>query len=72
MTSYYPTLSVITAAGFQSFRELYKVISHQGCQHDEYYTITYVDHLGNMQQLQVPVWKVMYNSIMEITRIRRR
>ena len=72
MISYYPTLAVIAAAGFTSFRELYRKISAQGCQHDEYYTIIYVDHLGFIKKLVVPVWKVMHNSIQEISNVRKR
>jgi hypothetical protein len=71
MTSYYPTLAVIAAAGFNSFRELYQRISKYGCQHDEYYTITYVNERGNIQILQVPVWKVLYNAILEISHIKQ-
>jgi hypothetical protein len=72
MTSYYPTLAVIAAAGFSSFRELYRKISNQGCQYDEYYTIVYVDRQGIIKTLIVPVWKVMRNSMQEISHIRRR
>jgi hypothetical protein len=72
MTSYYPTLAVIAAAGFNSFRELYQKISKYGCQHDEYYTITYVNEQGSIQMLQVPVWKVLYNAILEISRLKQR
>ncbi|HEX4851543.1 MAG TPA: hypothetical protein VFV08_12085 [Puia sp.] len=72
MISYYPTLAVIAAAGFTSFRELYRKISTHGCQHDEYYTIVYVDHLGFIQKLIVPVWKVLHNSMLEISNARKR
>ena len=72
MISYYPTLAVIASAGFSSFRELYRKISNQGCQHDEYYTIVYVDRLGIIKTLIVPVWRVMLNSMQEISNIRKR
>jgi len=72
MISYYPTLAVITAAGFTSFRELYQRISKYGCQHDEYFTIVYVNQQGDIQRLEVPVWKVLYNAIMEISRSKHR
>ncbi|PWT71313.1 MAG: hypothetical protein C5B59_18385 [Bacteroidetes bacterium] len=72
MISYYPTLAVIAAAGFSSFCELYRKISSHGCQHDEYYTIVYVDRLGFIQKLVVPVWRVMQNSMQEICKTRRR
>ena len=72
MTSYYPTLAVIAAAGFTSFRDLYQRISKYGCQHDEYFTIVYVNHVGDIQRLEVPVWKVLYNAIMEISRSKHR
>jgi len=71
MISYYPTLAVIAAAGFHSFRELYQKISKHGCQHDEYYTIVYVNEQGLIQKLEVPVWKVLYNSILEISRLKQ-
>jgi hypothetical protein len=63
---------VIAAAGFSSFRELYHHILQQGGQHDEYYSITYVDREGNIRNLVVPVWKIMTSSIHEICRIRKR
>jgi hypothetical protein len=72
MVSYYPTIAVIAAAGFSSFCELYRKISNQDCLDDEYYTIVYVDQEGMIQRLVVPVWKVMSNSIQEISRIRKR
>jgi len=72
MVSYYPTLAVIAAAGFNSFRDLYQRISKYGCQHDEYYTIVYVNEQGNIQKLEVPVWKVLYNAIMEISCLKHR
>ncbi|HTQ64343.1 MAG TPA: hypothetical protein VMI12_06070 [Puia sp.] len=72
MTCYYPTLSIIAAAGFSSFRELYRNISSQGCQDDEYYTITYIDTRGLIRQLIVPVWKVLYNSLLEVSKFRKR
>ena len=72
MISYFPTLSVIAAAGFSSFRELYRSISNEGCQQDEYYTIVYVNQQGLIQTLIVPVWKVLSNAILEISKMRRR
>jgi len=71
MTSYYPTLAVIATAGFSSFRELYRKISNQGCQHDEFYTIVYVDCLGIIRTLIVPVWRIMINSVQEVSNIRK-
>ena len=72
MVSYYPTIAVIAAAGYSSFCELYRKISNQGCLDDEYYTIFYVDQQGLMKNLVVPVWKVLSNSMQEISRMRRR
>ena len=72
MVSYYPTIAVIAAAGFSSFCELYRKIANQGCLDDEYYTITYVDRQGFMKNLVVPVWKVMSNSMNEISGMRKR
>ncbi len=72
MISYFPTLSVIAAAGFSSFRELYRSISTEGCQQDEYYTIVYVNQQGLIQTLVVPVWKILSNAILEISKMRRR
>lgn len=72
MVSYYPTLAVIAAAGYASFRELYRHISSQGCEQDEYYTITYIDQHGIIQSLVVPVWKVIANAILEIVHVRKR
>jgi len=72
MTSYFPTLSVIAAAGFTSFRHLYRQISTEGYLHEEFYTIIYVDSRGLIQKLIVPVIKVISNSMQEISALKRR
>jgi len=72
MICYYPTVAVIAAAGYTSFCELYRKISNNGCLNDEYYSIVYVDHLGEIKRIDVPVWKVLSNSISEISKLRKR
>ena len=67
MTCYYPTIAIIAAAGYGSFRELYRKIVSQGCQLDEYYTIVYVNAQGHIENLIVPVWHILKKSISEVT-----
>jgi hypothetical protein len=72
MITYFPTLSVIIAAGYCSFRDLYKQIVKQGCDLDEYYTVTFIDQTGAIRSLVVPVWKVIENAMKETIKPWRR